>query len=81
MGKLLLSSTAYALLSVAPAWSGEHGGHAPQGPVADAVISEQRAALARNTAGQGFGPQAPRDIDAKDGSNAVGFGPAPPIPR
>lgn len=46
-------------------------------PVADAVIAQQRAALAANTAGKGFGPQSPRDIDALDGRNSVAFGEAP----
>lgn len=47
------------------------------GPVADQVIAEQRAALAQNTQGKGFGPQSPRDIDAKTGSNPIQFNPAP----
>ncbi|BFM11399.1 hypothetical protein R50072_15520 [Simiduia litorea] len=46
-------------------------------PVADDVIIAQRAALAKNTAGKGFGPQSPRDIDTKAGSNARLFGAAP----
>ncbi|MDQ6991099.1 MAG: delta-class carbonic anhydrase [Mariprofundaceae bacterium] len=37
--------------------------------VAGSVITEQRAALAKNTEGKGFGPQAPRDIDAVKGNN------------
>lgn len=45
--------------------------------VSDAVIAEQRANLAKNTAGTGAGPQAPRDIDAIDGSNARIFSTAP----
>lgn len=54
---------------------GEHGsGHAT---VSDKVIKEQREALARNTKGKGFGPQAPRDIDSAAGSNDIVFGEAP----
>ena len=45
--------------------------------VADSVIIEQRAALAKNTAGKGFGPQAPRDIGSPAGTNRQAFGPAP----
>ncbi|NQZ21223.1 MAG: hypothetical protein HRT53_04135 [Colwellia sp.] len=47
------------------------------GPVADKVISEQRAMLATNTQGQGFGPQSPRDIDAVVGNNPRSFNAAP----
>lgn len=45
--------------------------------VSNAVIDEQRAALARSTDGLGFGPQSPRDIDASDGANARTFEEAP----
>jgi len=45
--------------------------------VADDVIVAQRAALAINTEGKGFGPQSPRDIDAKAGKNGRLFGAAP----
>lgn len=50
------------------------GGH---GAVSDEVIAHQRAKLEKNTAGKGFGPQAPRNIDAVSGSNTVSFGEAP----
>lgn len=46
-------------------------------PVADTVIEDQRAALAKNTAGAGFGPQSPRDIDALAGDNSRAFEAAP----
>lgn len=46
--------------------------------VADSVIAEDLAALALNTDGAGFGPQAPRDIDATAGKNDRAFGIAPP---
>jgi carbonic anhydrase len=45
--------------------------------VSDDVIAEQRKRLAENTAGQGFGPQSPRDIDQLDGENANQFQAAP----
>ena len=47
--------------------------------VADGVIIEQRAVLTKNTAGKGFGPQAPRDIGSGVGTNSRVFGPAPII--
>lgn len=45
--------------------------------VADSVIAEQRAQLAANTAGKGFGPQSPRDLDQEDGNNLRLFSEAP----
>ncbi len=48
-----------------------------QGPVSDQVVAEQRAALAANTAKKGFGPQAPRDIDLKNGQNTIAYNSAP----
>jgi len=45
--------------------------------VSDDVIASQRAALAAATDGAGFGPQAPRDIDAVAGSNMRAFEAAP----
>ncbi|MAE21036.1 MAG: hypothetical protein CMK92_01255 [Pseudomonas sp.] len=45
--------------------------------VSDDVIAEQRANLAANTAGLGFGPQSPRDIDDIHGSNPIIFSDAP----
>jgi len=45
--------------------------------VTDEVIAQQRANLEKNTAGKGFGPQSPRDIDSAAGSNAISFGSAP----
>ncbi len=75
---------AASLMLAAPAVAhdGHHegahtGGHASHAPVADKVIAEQREALARNTAGKGFGPQSPRDIDAVEGNNPRIFSAAP----
>lgn len=45
--------------------------------VSDSVVAEQRANLAKNTKGQGFGPQSPRDIDTLAGSNIIAFNPSP----
>lgn len=44
---------------------------------ADSLIAEQRAALAAATDGAGFGPQSPRDIDSKSGTNQRIFQAAP----
>ena len=52
-------------------------GHGMSDPVSDKVISEQRIKLATNTAGKGYGPQSPRDIDAKAGNNSRLFNSAP----
>lgn len=45
--------------------------------VSDKVIAEQRANLAKNTEGKGFGPQSPRDIDTLEGENNIAFNAAP----
>lgn len=72
---MLVVLAAGALLPMAvSAGSASHGGH---GAVGDKVIAKQRAALAKNTKGKGFGPQAPRDIDAAAGKNARSFNAAP----
>jgi hypothetical protein len=57
-----------------------HEPHPPahHGPVADSVIAQQQAMLAKNTAGKGFGPQSPRDIESAAGANATTFSAAPP---
>lgn len=47
------------------------------GAVGDDVIAAQRAALAKNTQGAGFGPQSPRDLETLSGNNARAFGTAP----
>ncbi len=46
--------------------------------VADEVIFQQRQKLSVNTAGKGFGPQSPRDIDSIAGKNSISFNAAPP---
>ncbi len=45
--------------------------------VGDEVIAAHRAALAANTDGQGFGPQAPRDLSSNVGENLRSFNDAP----
>ena len=72
---LIIALVATTLLPIhASAKENSHNGH---GPVADKVISEQRAMLATNTKGQGFGPQSPRDLDAIVGKNPRSFNAAP----
>jgi len=67
----LWSSVAAALVSTsALAGSGSHA-------VSDKVIAKQRAALAAATKGKGFGPQSPRDINARKGVNHRAFSTAP----
>lgn len=50
---------------------------ASSAPVSNQVIAKQRQALAKNTQGKGFGPQSPRNIDAKQGNNQRAFNSAP----
>lgn len=72
----LLTTSIVSFVAVAMpvlAESGGHGGHA----VSDDVIAEQRAALAAATEGKGYGPQAPRDLNAHEGTNHRAFGAAP----
>ncbi|MCP4401801.1 MAG: hypothetical protein GY801_31440 [bacterium] len=45
--------------------------------VPDRVIAQQRQTLAENTAGKGFGPQSPRDIESRLGNNSRIFSAAP----
>lgn len=45
--------------------------------VSDDVVAKQREMLAVSTAGAGFGPQSPRDIDSAAGTNARVFQAAP----
>ena len=70
---LLLSATALLLPACVNASSTTNA----HKQVADQVISSQREALATSTAGQGFGPQSPRDIDSASGNNSRAFATAP----
>lgn len=82
MEKKLIALAACIAIS-SPVFAEEHGGMGghestvAHAAVSDKVIAEQRKALAMNTKGSGFGPQAPRDIDAKAGSNSRSFNAAP----
>lgn len=69
---------ALATASLIPMYaSAKESLHDTHAAVSDKVISEQRAMLAKNTKGKGFGPQSPRDIDSSAGSNARLFNAAP----
>lgn len=83
MKKIMIALAATTLFG-APAFANEHGSkqtsnvHAGGQPlVTDAVIAKERELLAQNTAGKGFGPQSPRDIDDVAGSNHRIFNTAP----
>lgn len=54
-----------------------HGSADDHGSAPDQQIAHQRQQLAESTQGQGFGPQSPRDIEAKEGRNQVIFNGAP----
>jgi len=74
-GKIIIALATVTLLPMhVSAKESSHDAHAA---VSVKVISEQRARLAANTKGKGFGPQSPRDIDAVSGSNPRLFGTAP----
>lgn len=72
--KCTSASAAVAVLLGTGAFA-ESTGHG----ASDEVIAEQRAALAAATAGMGYGPQSPRDIDAHDGTNTRAFSTAPAV--
>jgi len=50
-----------------------HTEHHAMHEATDSMIKEQRAILAENTQGKGYGPQSPRDIDSKMGKNTITF--------
>lgn len=72
----MIKSTTSAAIAVATVFA--MSSTAMASDVSDSVIKKQRAALEANTDGKGFGPQTPRDIDAKSGSNKRLFGVAAP---
>ncbi len=65
----LISSAAAFMLISSAAIAGEQ--------VSDETIAKQRAALAKNTQGVGFGPQSPRDLGTLGGRNSREFAAAP----
>lgn len=65
-----------SLLSAKMEVSHDAHGHMDKA-VEDTIIAKQRAMLSQNTQGQGFGPQAPRDIDAVSGQNEIAFNLSP----
>ncbi|WP_370979505.1 delta-class carbonic anhydrase [Agaribacterium sp. ZY112] len=73
MKKQALLALTVAMLLPLSSTAKEHNHKA----VSDKIISEQRAKLAANTKGKGFGPQAPRNIDSISGENTRLFGTAP----
>lgn len=64
-----------AVLLTSGAFAHDHGNKGKM--VSDDVIAEQRANLAKNTAGKGFGPQSPRDLNTAKGNNIIAFNMAP----
>lgn len=75
--KILTTVSGSVLLTAIMASSYAQAAHHADKVASDNVIKEQRAALAKNTDGKGFGPQSPRDIDAHKGTNNRLFNPAP----
>lgn len=71
---IILLATSAMLPVFAGAGDKSHDHH---GAVSDKDIAKQREMLAKNTMGQGFGPQSPRDIDANTGKNSIMFNMAP----
>lgn len=72
---ILLSLSAQAEDKHANADKHDKHEHAAAGGTA--VLEAQNAELEKNTAGKGYGPQSPRDLDAKRGSNKRQFMGAP----
>ncbi len=73
---LLILATAAFLPACSSIVHHEEENHA-HAVVSDHIVAEQREILAKNTYNKGFGPQSPRDIDSKTGTNARLFGLAP----
>jgi len=77
MNKIRLSITAFTVISVTACCQQKTDDKHDSKVVLSSVLLEQRAALASNTKDQGFGPQSPRDIDLKQGTNTRDFSTAP----
>ena len=72
---VLLSTT--LIFSHAIAAEHKHADNVNHSAVSDSIVAQQHKALAENTIGKGFGPQSPRDIDMKSGTNPIVFNSAP----
>lgn len=70
MNKKVISLILASVIAPTSVFADEHA-------VSQDVIAKQRQELAENTFAKGFGPQAPRDIDAHYGSNKRTFSTAP----
>ncbi|AEF53956.1 delta-class carbonic anhydrase [Marinomonas posidonica] len=70
MNKKVISLILASVIAPTSVFADEH-------TVSQDVIAKQRQELAENTFAKGFGPQAPRDIDAHYGSNKRTFSTAP----
>ncbi|WP_114327079.1 delta-class carbonic anhydrase [Candidatus Colwellia aromaticivorans] len=77
MNKFRLSIVAFTVISVTACCQQKTDDKHESKAVVSSVLLEQRAALASNTKEQGFGPQSPRDIDLKQGTNTRDFSTAP----
>ena len=76
MNKKTITLVATTLMLPMMSYAGDN--HASTHSIAsDQDIAQQRAQLAKNTEGKGFGPQSPRDIDAINGNNQRIFSTAP----
>lgn len=77
MKKLIVSGAALSVLAFNIIAIASDASHDKMEAVTDEMITEQRAHLAKNTDGLGFGPQAPRDLNTKEGANTRSFAAAP----
>lgn len=69
------------LLLISTALTGPVLAHETPHEGQSAALEAQNAALAKNTEGKGFGPQAPRDLNSRKGMNKRVFAPAPAYPK
>lgn len=76
MKKQIIIAFAIATLLPIHAFAKGNGGVINE-QVSDKIVKEQRANLAKNTEGKGFGPQSPRDLNGVEGSNSRAFSAAP----
>lgn len=76
MRRTISTTIISSLALIAAAGAANAAAHAKKA-VGDDVIAAQRAKLAETTAGAGFGPQSPRDIDRLAGANERVFEAAP----